>query len=72
MKRSINLIFLGIFTLWAAPLAAGADDAPSGPSAAMLAPVYRWIDAFNAARVPLPEDVFSDDVVITDQFPPYV
>jgi SnoaL-like domain len=38
----------------------------------MLAPVQRWIDAFNAAKTPLPEDVFTADVVITDQFPPYV
>lgn len=42
------------------------------PDAAMMAPVHRWIQAFNAAKTPLPEDIFSDDVVITDQFEPYV
>ena len=40
------------------------------PSAAMLAPVQRWIDAYNAAQT-LPDDIFTDDVVITDEFPPY-
>ena len=43
-----------------------------GPTPAMLAPAQRWIDAFNAAKTPLPEDDFTGDVVITDQFPPYV
>ena len=38
----------------------------------MLTPVYQWIEAFNAARAPLPENVFTSDAVITDQFPPYV
>jgi SnoaL-like domain len=44
----------------------------AAPTEAMLAPVHQWIDAFNAARTPLPESVFTEDVVITDQFTPYV
>ena len=44
----------------------------SAPTAEMLTPVRRWIAAFNAVQTPLPEDVFTDDAVITDQFAPYV
>jgi ketosteroid isomerase-like protein len=44
----------------------------SAPTPAMLAPVQRWIAAFNALQTPLPQDVFTDDAVITDQFAPYV
>jgi hypothetical protein len=42
------------------------------PTAEMLAPVQRWIAAFNAVQTPLPEDVFTDGAIITDQFAPYV
>ncbi|MBV8722371.1 MAG: hypothetical protein JO277_09490 [Candidatus Eremiobacteraeota bacterium] len=44
----------------------------TSPTQAMTAPVYRWIGDFNAARTPLPRDVFTDDAVITDEFAPYV
>ena len=44
---------------------------PTAPTAAMEAPVNRWIDAYNAHRA-LPEDIFTDDVAVTDEFPPYV
>src|SRR5579872_3874699 len=45
--------------------------AQSAPDAAMLQPVQRWIAAYNSGTA-LPEDIFADDVVITDEFPPYV
>lgn len=45
--------------------------AQSPPDAAMLKPVQQWIAAYNAGTA-LPEDIFTDDVVITDEFPPYV
>jgi ketosteroid isomerase-like protein len=37
----------------------------------MMQPIARWIAAYNAGAS-LPEDIFTDDVVITDQFPPFV
>lgn len=46
--------------------------AQTAPDAAMMRPVQRWIDAYNSGTGALPEDIFSDDVVITDEFPPYV
>jgi len=52
--------------------ASSTSPAGVGPDAAMLSPAQQWIDAFNAARTPLPEAVFAEDVVITDTFPPYV
>lgn len=45
--------------------------AATAPDAAQLAPVQRWIDAFNAAQAPLPEDVFTSDAVVTDEFAPF-
>jgi hypothetical protein len=52
-------------------LTLGSARAAGTPDTAQLAPVQRWIDAFNASQSPLPEDVFTSDVVITDQFAPY-
>lgn len=46
--------------------------AQSGPESSMMQPVRRWIDAYNSGTAPLPEDIFTDDVVITDEFPPFV
>lgn len=46
-------------------VAAVSVPAQSAPDAAMLKPVQRWIDAYNAGAA-LAEDIFSDDVVITD------
>lgn len=46
--------------------------APTGPDATMLQPVHRWIDAYNSGKAPLPEDIFTQDVVISDEFPPFV
>jgi hypothetical protein len=44
----------------------------SAPDAAMLKPVQEWIAAYNAGRGPLPEDIFTQNVIITDQFPPFI
>lgn len=52
--------------------AAVALGAQIGPDASMMQPVQQWIDGFNRGAGPLPEDVFTDDVVITDEFSPYV
>lgn len=46
--------------------------AQSSVDAAMMQPVQQWIDAYNAGTAPLPEDRFTDDAVITDEFPPFV
>lgn len=53
------------------PAAPSLAAAPIAPDDAMMAPVRQWIDAFNAAQTPLPEDVFAADAVITDEFAPY-
>lgn len=45
--------------------------APSAPDAAMLKPIQEWIAAYNAGTAPLPEGIFTQDVVITDEFPPF-
>lgn len=45
--------------------------APSAPDAAMLKPIREWIAAYNAGTAPLPEEIFTQDVVITDEFPPF-
>ena len=44
----------------------------AAPDAAMLKPVQDWIAAYNAGTGPLPEDIFTQDVVITDEFPPFI
>lgn len=44
----------------------------SAPDAAMLKPVQGWIAAYNAGTEPLPEDIFTQNVVITDEFPPFI
>jgi ketosteroid isomerase-like protein len=46
--------------------------ASNAPDAAMMQPVQQWIDAYNDGSGPLPEDIFTDDVVVTDEFPPFV
>ena len=38
----------------------------------MMQPVRQWIDIYNSGKGPLPEDIFARDVVITDEFPPFV
>lgn len=45
--------------------------APSAPDAAMLKPIQEWIAAYNSGTAPLPEGIFTQDVVITDEFPPF-
>lgn len=45
--------------------------APSVPDAAMLKPIQEWIAAYNAGTAPLPEEIFTQDVVITDEFEPF-
>ena len=72
MKHSYGLIATLLLGLMLVPAGYARAAAPDAPTAAMLAPAQRWIDAFNAAKTPLPEDVFTNDIVITDQFPPYV
>lgn len=57
--------------LVAAVLLGSVAGAQTGPDASMLAPVRAWIDAYNAGR-PLPETIFTSDVLVTDEFPPYV
>lgn len=56
----------------AAVLVSPAFAHASAPDAAMLKPVQDWIAAYNAGTGPLPEDIFTRDVVITDAFPPFV
>jgi ketosteroid isomerase-like protein len=46
--------------------------AQAAPDASMMQPVQRWIAAYNAGAAPLPEDIFADDAVVTDEFPPFV
>jgi len=53
-------------------LASPAFAHASAPDAAMLKPVQDWIAAYNAGTRPLPEDIFTQDVVITDEFPPFI
>jgi ketosteroid isomerase-like protein len=53
-------------------LASPAFAHTSAPDAAMLKPVQDWIAAYNAGTGPLPEDIFTRDVVITDEFPPFI
>lgn len=45
--------------------------APPAPDAAMLKPIREWITAYNAGTAPLPEEIFTQDVVITDEFAPF-
>ncbi|MGH8291770.1 MAG: hypothetical protein ACREV7_22845 [Steroidobacteraceae bacterium] len=45
--------------------------APLAPDAAMLKPIREWITAYNAGTAPLPEEIFTQDVVITDEFEPF-
>ena len=45
--------------------------APSAPDAAMLKPIQEWIAAYNRGTTPLPEEIFTQDVVITDEFEPF-
>jgi hypothetical protein len=66
--KKILAVLLTCGSLFAA-LAARAQPAPD---AAMLQPVQRWIDVYNSGTGALPEDIFADDVVITDEYPPYV
>jgi hypothetical protein len=67
--RSLKFSLLCLVVLCAGALPAAAAPSVDG---AMMAPVQRWIAAFNDAKTPLPEDVFTTDAVITDQFAPYV
>ena len=53
-------------------LASPAFAHASTPDAAMMEPIQAWITAYNAGTGPLPEDIFTRDVVITDEFPPFV
>lgn len=53
-------------------LASPAFAHASAPDAAMLKPVQEWIAAYNAGTGPLPEDIFTQDVVIADEFPPFI
>jgi hypothetical protein len=61
--------FVALASVLAAALSVRAQSAPD---ALMLRPVQVWIDAYNNGAAALPEDIFTDDVVITDEFPPYV
>lgn len=54
--------------LIALPLSA---HTPSMPDAAMLKPIQEWIAAYNGGTAPLPEEIFTQDVVITDEFAPF-
>ncbi len=54
--------------LMASPALAG----PAAPDAAMLKPVQEWIAAYNAGTGPLAENIFTRDVVISDEFPPFI
>lgn len=65
-----RLILAGaLFIALKAAIALGAQGAPD---ASMMHPIQHWIDAFNSGRGPLPEDIFTNDVVITGDFPPFV
>lgn len=59
---------VGLLAMLAPPTSA---RAASAPEAAMLHPIQQWIAAYNAGTAPLPEDIFAEDVVITDEFPPF-
>ena len=45
--------------------------APLTPDAAMLKPIQEWIAAYNGGTTRLPEEIFTQDVVITDEFEPF-
>ena len=63
---------LGVGAMAVVLSAAVALATQNGPDPSMMQPVQQWIDGFNSGTGPLSEDVFTDDVVITDEFPPYV
>lgn len=63
-----TFIAVALSTMLAAPASA---RAPRAPDAAMLKPIREWIAAYNAGTAPLPEEIFTQDVVITDEFAPF-
>ena len=67
---SLGHIFvaMALSTMLAPPTSARASTAPD---AAMLKPIREWIAAYNAGTAPLPEEIFTQDVVITDEFAPF-
>src|SRR6185437_8658199 len=66
---SLGHIFVAMVlsTMLAPPASARAPTAPD----AMLKPIREWIAAYNAGTTPLPEEIFTQDVVITDEFAPF-
>ncbi|HET9393651.1 MAG TPA: hypothetical protein VFO29_09075 [Candidatus Rubrimentiphilum sp.] len=68
MYRKAILLIIALALTLAPAIVARAQPAPD---AFMMRPVQRWIDAYNSGTA-LPEDIFTGDVVITDEFPPYV
>lgn len=67
---SLRRVFMGaaLSTMLAMPASA---RAPLVPDAAMLKPIQEWIAAYNRGTTPLPEEIFTQDVVITDEFEPF-
>ena len=67
---SLRPMFVGavLSVMFALPASA---RAPLMPDSAMLKPIQEWIAAYNRGTTPLPEEIFTQDVVITDEFEPF-
>ena len=68
----LRALFAGAALAAAATAAASAQAASPAPvPEPLLVPVRALAAAFNAAA-PYPADAFTDDAVVTDEFPPYL
>jgi len=67
---SLRRMFVGtvLSAMFALPASA---RAPLLPDADMLKPIREWIAAYNGGTTPLPEGIFTQEVVITDEFEPF-
>lgn len=69
----IKIPAFAVFIAMLALVGAGAADAAGKPvppavTAPMLDPVRAWVDAFNSATQTYPENAFTSDAIVQDQF----
>jgi ketosteroid isomerase-like protein len=59
-----------VLCLLLAALSSSAAEAAQA-DAPLMRPVNVWVDAFNSGQMTFPQDAFTDDCTVIDEFPPF-
>ena len=66
----VTLAFALAFAASISPQLAAAQHTPV--ATALLAPVRAWANAFSGHQLAFPSNVFTDDCIVIDNFPPFL